>query len=268
MSTQDYIELIKKILNTGEKKSNRTGIDTVSIFGAQMRFNLNDGFPLITEKKVNFHAILCELLWFLKGETNIKFLEDNNVKIWNDWACPSSGNLGPIYGKQWRKWEKPDGKSIDQIKLLENSLREDPFSRRHILLAWNPSDIEKMNLPPCHMMLQFYVSSDFKLSAQLYQRSADMFLGVPFNIASYSLLIHMFAKILGYDVGELIHTIGDAHVYVNHFDAVKTMINNKPYKLPILLIEGNQKTIDDFTYDDFKLLGYTSHKFIPAPIAV
>lgn len=261
-----YIDLCKKILAEGKTKSDRTGTGTISIFGAQMRFNLSKGFPLLTQKKVNFNTVLKELIWFLSGDTNIKILKENGVKIWNEWA-DENDNLGPVYGYQWRNWIDKNGNKIDQIKNLERNLKENPHSRRHILTAWNVGDIDEMALPPCHMMVQFYVSGD-KLSAQLYQRSADMFLGVPFNIACYSTMIHMLASVLDLEVGDFVHTIGDAHIYSNHIDQVNEMINNEPFELPEIKIINKKNSILDFQFEDIIVEGYKSHRFIKAPVAI
>ncbi len=264
---QCYIDLCKKILKEGQKKSDRTGTGTISIFGAQMRFDLKEKFPLLTQKKVNFNTVLRELIWFLSGETNVNVLKENNVNIWNEWA-DENGDLGLVYGYQWRNWIDKNGNKIDQIKNLERDLKENPHSRRLILTAWNVGDIKEMALPPCHMMVQFYVSEDNKLSAQLYQRSADMFLGVPFNIACYSALIHMVASVLNLDVGEFVHTIGDAHIYSNHIDQVNEMIENDPYELPTIKIINNRKSVVDFKFEDIIIEDYKSHRFIKAPVAV
>lgn len=263
----DYTNLCRKILKEGKLKSDRTGTGTISIFGAQMRFDLRDKFPLLTHKKVNFSTVLKELIWFISGNTNINILKENKVNIWNEWA-DENGDLGPVYGYQWRNWIDKNGNKVDQIKELEKNLKEDPYSRRHILTAWNVGDIKEMALPPCHMMVQFYVSDDNKLSAQLYQRSADIFLGVPFNIACYSAMIHMFANVLDLEVGEFVHTIGDAHIYSNHVDQVKEMLNNDPYELPTIKILNKRNSITEFVFEDIIIEGYKSHKFIKAPVAI
>lgn len=263
---RQYLDLLKHVIENGVDKMDRTGVGVRSIFGYQTRYNLNDGFPLVTTKKCHLRSIIYELLWFLKGETNIKFLKDNNVTIWDEWA-DENGNLGPVYGKQWRKWETPDGKIIDQITNVIEQIKKNPNSRRLIVSAWNPSDIDKMALPPCHAMFQFYVANG-KLSCQLYQRSADLFLGVPFNIASYSLLTMMIAQVCNLGVGEFIHTTGDTHIYLNHFEQVKTQLSREPFQLPTMEINKNVTNIFDFKFEDFLLKNYQCHPAIKAPIAV
>jgi len=271
---KQYLDTLKLILDTGSKREDRTGTGTIGIFGLQSRYNLSEGFPMITTKKVWFKGVVHELLWFLKGSTNVKYLQDNGVHIWDEWAN-ENGELGPVYGKQWRKWEEygyhPDYDKepsyIDQIAQVIKSIKENPNSRRHIVSAWNVADIEYMKLPPCHTMFQFHVQGN-KLSCQLYQRSADMFLGVPFNIASYSLLTHMVAQVCGLEAGDFIHTIGDGHIYLNHFDQVNEQLSREPMKLPRLWLNPEIKNIDDFKYEDIKLLDYQSHSSIKAPIAV
>ncbi len=263
---QQYLELLARVMETGHPKSDRTGVGTRSIFGAQMRFDLSDRFPLLTTKKVHFHSIEIELLWFLRGETNIKFLKDNEVSIWDEWA-DSDGELGPVYGKQWRSWECPDRSTIDQIAEVERQIRTDPDSRRLVVSAWNVADLPKMRLPPCHLLFQFYVA-DGRLSCQLYQRSADLFLGVPFNIASYSMLTILMAKSCGLQPGEFIHTLGDAHVYSNHFDKVKLQLERDVRPLPTLVVAQPRASILDYQPGDVRLEGYHPHPAIRAPVAV
>lgn len=261
-----YETLLKYVYENGSDKSDRTGTGTRSIFGYQMRFDLNEGFPLVTTKKVHLKSIIYELLWFLRGDTNIKFLTDNGVKIWNEWA-DENGELGSIYGYQWRSWPTPDGKHIDQISQIINTIKNKPDSRRIIVSAWNVADIEKMALPPCHTLFQFYVI-DGKLSCQLYQRSADLFLGVPFNIASFALLTMMIAQVCNLGVGDFVHTFGDAHIYKNHFEQVELQLNRSPRPYPQMIIDGSVSSIFDFKYDDFTLLNYNPHPSIKAPISV
>ena len=263
---RQYLELLDKIMSEGHHKNDRTGTGTSSIFGYQMRFDLQDGFPLLTTKKIHFKSVVHELLWFLKGDTNIRYLKDNNIKIWDEWA-DESGELGPIYGSQWRSWKTIEGKSIDQIHNLIENLRNNPDSRRHIVSAWNVSEIDKMKLPPCHILFQFYVS-DGRLSCQLYQRSADVFLGVPFNIASYSLLIMMVADQLNLDYGEFIHTLGDVHIYDNHIEQCKKQITRKPRVLPRVRINKSVKSIFDYKFEDFDLINYDPHNHIPAKVSI
>ncbi|RME89804.1 MAG: thymidylate synthase, partial [Candidatus Hydrogenedentota bacterium] len=254
------------VLENGVRKEDRTGTGTISIFGYQTRYNLQDGFPLVTTKKLHLKSIIHELLWFLQGDTNIRYLQENGVRIWNEWA-DENGNLGPVYGKQWRSWESSDGEIIDQILEAETLIRENPDSRRIIVSAWNVGDLKKMALPPCHAFFQFYVA-DGKLSCQLYQRSADLFLGVPFNIASYSLLTCMLAKVTGYEPGEFIHTLGDAHIYLNHLDQVKEQLSRTPYPLPHLKLKRIPKSVIDFRYEDIEIVNYQCHPAIKAPVAV
>ena len=261
-----YLDLMRRILEEGVDRSDRTGTGTRSIFGTQMRFDLNKGFPLLTTKKVHLRSIIHELLWFLSGDTNIKYLKDNGVSIWDEWA-DENGDLGPVYGKQWRSWAAPDGKVIDQISNAVDMIKHNPDSRRIIVSAWNPADVEKMALPPCHALFQFYVA-DGRLSCQLYQRSADLFLGVPFNIASYALLTMMVAKVCGYTAGDFVHTLGDAHIYLNHFEQVQTQLGRTPRQLPKMIIHGKQKDIFSFEYEDFELTGYDPYPAIKAPVAV
>ena len=263
---QQYHNLLKHVLENGSDKDDRTGTGTRSVFGHQMRFDLKAGFPLLTTKKVHLKSIIYELLWFLKGATNIKYLKDNGVRIWDEWA-DEDGELGPVYGHQWRSWPTQNGGTIDQITTLINQIKSNPDSRRLIVTAWNPADVEKMALPPCHCLFQFYVSNG-KLSCQLYQRSADIFLGVPFNIASYALLTMMIAKITNLDTGDFVHTFGDAHLYSNHFEQAKEQLGRDFKELPMMNITSNPDSIFDFDYKDFVLEGYASHPHISAPIAV
>lgn len=269
---QQYIDLLNHIYTNGADKNDRTGTGTRSVFGYQMRFDLNGGFPLVTTKKVHLKSIIYELLWFLKGDTNIKYLKDHNVSIWDEWA-DEKGNLGPVYGHQWRSWQGKDGKTVDQISELIKELTLNPDSRRLIVSAWNVADLPKMHLMPCHCLFQFYTSppqnnGKRKLSCQLYQRSADVFLGVPFNIASYALLTLMIAQVTDMEVGEFIHTLGDAHLYSNHFDQAKLQMSREPFPLPQMKINPDVKSIFDFKYEDFELINYQSHPAIKAPVAV
>lgn len=265
---KEYQRLLKLVLDTGKTRSDRTGTGTISVFGAQARFNLRNSFPCLTTKKLHLRSIIHELLWFLKGDTNIKYLKDNKVTIWDEWA-DENGNLGPVYGEQWRKWRTADGLNIDQIKELIKNIKENPNSRRHIVSAWNPGELNKMALPPCHAFFQLYVDTESKeLSCQLYQRSADLFLGVPFNIASYSLLTMMIAQVCSFKPGEFVHTFGDLHIYSNHIEQVNTQLQREPRELPKMKINPNIKSIDEFTYEDFELEGYDPHPSIAAPIAV
>ena len=261
-----YLTLLEHVKQNGQKKEDRTGTGTMSVFGYQMRFNLNESFPLLTTKKVHLKSVIYELLWFLSGDTNIKFLKDNGVSIWDEWA-DENGNLGPVYGHQWRSWPTSEGREIDQISNLINQIKKTPDSRRLIVSAWNVGEINKMKLPPCHCFFQFYVA-DGRLSCQLYQRSADIFLGVPFNIASYALLTQMIAHVCGLECGEFIHTLGDAHIYTNHIDQVNEQLGRKPKKLPQIKINPSVKSIFDFKYEDFSLEGYDPYPIIKAPVAV
>lgn len=263
---KQYHDLVKTILDKGIKKSDRTGTGTISIFGYQMRFDLSEGFPLLTTKKLHTKSIIHELLWFLKGESNIQYLKENGVTIWDEWA-DEKGELGPVYGVQWRSWKTPDGKTIDQISNLINQIKKNPDSRRLIVSAWNVADIDKMKLPPCHTMFQFYVANG-KLSCQLYQRSADVFLGVPFNIASYALLTMMIAQVCDLQPGDFIHTLGDAHLYSNHLEQVNTLLSRDYRALPEMKINPAVKNIFDFHMEDFELLNYNPHPPIKAPVAV
>jgi thymidylate synthase len=261
-----YENFLKYVYENGTLKSDRTGTGTKSIFGYQMRFDLNEGFPLITTKKVHLKSIIHELLWFLKGETNTAYLKENGVSIWDEWA-DEQGNLGPVYGKQWRSWASPDGQVIDQISDVVKTLKANPDSRRIIVSAWNPSDLPKMALAPCHCLFQFYVA-DGKLSCQLYQRSADIFLGVPFNIASYALLTMMLAQVCGLKYGDFVHTFGDAHIYTNHFEQVELQLSRTSNAYPTMKINGNVESIFDFKYEDFTLENYNPHPAIKAPVAI
>jgi thymidylate synthase len=261
-----YETLLKHVRDNGIKKSDRTGTGTLSVFGYQMRFDLNNGFPLITTKNVHIKSIIHELIWFLKGETNIKYLNDNNITIWDEWA-DRNGELGPIYGFQWRSWPTPDGRHIDQISQVIETLKNNSDSRRIIVSAWNVADIDKMSLPPCHVFFQFYVAEN-KLSCQMYQRSADLFLGVPFNIASYALLTMMVAQVCNFELGEFIHSFGDTHIYLNHLDQVDLQLSRSPKPYPIMKLNSEIKNIFDFQYKDFQLEGYNPYPGIKAPIAV
>jgi len=263
---QQYLNLLDRVLREGVKKEDRTGTGTISVFGHQMRFNLQDGFPLVTTKKIHLKSILHELLWFIKGSTNVKYLQENGVRIWNEWA-DDNGELGRIYGYQWRSWTTENGEHIDQLSNVIKQLKENPDSRRHIVSAWNVGDLDKMNLPPCHILFQFYVANN-KLSCQLYQRSADIFLGVPFNIASYALLIMMVAQETGYEPGDFVHTLGDAHIYTNHIEQVKLQLTRKPRKLPTITLNTDIKKVIDFKYEDFTLENYNPHPHIKGAISV
>ena len=263
---QQYLDLLKHIRANGVMKEDRTGTGTQSVFGYQMRFNLADGFPLLTTKKVHLKSIIYELLWFLAGDTNVKYLQDHGVSIWDECA-DENGNLGPVYGYQWRNWPAPDGRVIDQISMVIDTIRKNPDSRRLLVTAWNPADVEKMALPPCHCLFQFYVAGG-KLSCQLYQRSADVFLGVPFNIASYALLTLMIAQVTGLEPGEFVHTTGDTHLYRNHFDQVALQLTREPRPLPVMKLNPDVKSIFDFQYEDFTLEGYNPWPAIKAPVAV
>ncbi len=263
---QQYHQLMQHILDQGTQKGDRTGTGTISVFGHQMRFDLQKGFPLVTTKKVHLRSIIHELLWFLKGETNIQYLKENGVSIWDEWA-DEDGNLGPIYGSQWRNWPTPDGKHIDQISEVIDQIKNTPNSRRMIVSAWNVSEIPNMALPPCHAFFQFYVA-DGKLSCQLYQRSADVFLGVPFNIASYALITLMIAQVCGLEAGDFIHTLGDAHLYSNHMEQTSLQLSREAYPLPEMKINPDVKNIFDFKFEDFELVNYQHHPHIKAPVAV
>jgi len=263
---QTYLNLLQHILDQGVLKEDRTGTGTKSVFGYQMRFNLADGFPLLTTKKLHLKSIIHELLWFISGNTNVKYLQDNGVRIWNEWA-DEQGELGPVYGFQWRSWRKTNGETVDQLKQVIESIKRNPDSRRHIVSAWNVGEIDDMKLPPCHILFQFYVA-DGKLSCQLYQRSADVFLGVPFNIASYALLVLMIAQETGLKPGEFIHTLGDAHIYTNHFEQVKEQLARTPKPLPCMKLNSAVKSVFDFKFEDFTLENYNADPNIKAPIAV
>lgn len=263
---KQYLDLLQRILENGVEKSDRTGTGTLSVFGHQMRFDLQNGFPLLTTKKLHTRSIIYELLWFLKGETNISYLHDNKVTIWDEWA-DENGDLGPIYGKQWRAWEAKDGKVIDQIGQVIEQIKTNPDSRRLLVSAWNVGEIDQMALPPCHIIFQFYVANN-KLSCQLYQRSADVFLGVPFNIASYALLTQMIAQVCGLEAGEFIHTTGDTHLYLNHIAQAREQLSRNPYDLPTLSLNPLVKDIADFKYEDIKIENYICHPHIKAEVAV
>ncbi|MBT1701645.1 thymidylate synthase [Chryseosolibacter indicus] len=263
---KQYLDLMKDILENGTKKTDRTGTGTLSVFGRQLRFDLSKGFPLVTTKKLHLRSIIYELLWFLNGDTNIKYLNDNGVTIWDEWAN-EHGELGPVYGHQWRSWPAPDGRSIDQITQVLDQLRKKPDSRRHIVTAWNPSEVDKMALPPCHAMFQFYVA-DGKLSCQLYQRSADYFLGVPFNIASYALMTHMFAQQCDLEPGDFVWTGGDVHLYLNHIEQAQLQLTREPHPLPKLNIKRKPESLFEYSFQDFEILNYQAHPSIKAPIAV
>jgi thymidylate synthase len=263
---KQYLDLMQHVLDTGAQKHDRTGTGTISVFGYQMRFNLQEGFPLVTTKKLHLKSIIHELIWFLSGETNIKYLKDNNVKIWDEWA-DEEGNLGPVYGSQWRSWPTPDGGQIDQISKIIDTIKNNPDSRRIIVSAWNVAEIDSMALPPCHAFFQFYVA-DGKLSCQLYQRSADIFLGVPFNIASYALLTMMVAQVCGLQYGDFIHTLGDAHLYSNHIEQAKLQLSREAKPLPLMEINPEVKDIFSFRFEDFNLSGYEPHPHIKAAVAV
>ncbi len=263
---KQYLDLLRHVKEHGVLKHDRTGVGTKSVFGYQMRFDLSEGFPLLTTKKVHLRSIIYELLWFISGDTNIKYLHDHGVSIWDEWA-DENGDLGPVYGHQWRSWPAPDGTVIDQLSAVADSLKRNPDSRRHIVSAWNVAEVDKMALPPCHTLFQFYVA-DGRLSCQLYQRSADLFLGVPFNIASYALLTMMMAQVCGYKAGDFVHTFGDAHIYLNHFEQVDLQLSREPRKLPVMKINPEAKDIFSFEYEDFTLEGYDPWPAIKATVAV
>lgn len=263
---KQYLQLLKHILDTGVDRTDRTGTGTRSVFGYQMRFDLSAGFPLLTTKKLHIKSVIYELLWFLRGETNVRWLQERGVKIWDEWA-DENGDLGPVYGSQWRSWPDGRGGTIDQIANVVSSIRTKPDSRRHIVTAWNPAEVDDMALPPCHCLFQFYVAEG-KLSCQLYQRSADVFLGVPFNIGSYALLTHMMAQVTGLEVGEFIHSFGDVHLYKNHFEQAETQLNREPRPLPRLTVNPDKTDIFDFVFEDFQITGYDPHPHIKAEVAV
>ncbi len=263
---RQYLDLLETILEKGTEKQDRTGTGTISRFGHQMRFDLSEGFPMVTTKKLHLKSIIYELLWFLAGDTNVKYLQDNGVRIWNEWA-DENGDLGHIYGYQWRSWPTPNGGHVDQISQVIDAMKNNPDSRRHLVSAWNVGELDKMNLPPCHILFQFYVV-DGKLSCQLYQRSADVFLGVPFNIASYALLTMMVAQATGLQAGDFVHTLGDVHIYSNHIEQVKLQLTREPYPLPQMKINPAVKNIFDFKYEDFELVNYQSHPHIKGKVAV
>jgi thymidylate synthase len=263
---KQYLDLLRLVRETGVQREDRTGVGTIGIFGHQMRFDLAGGFPLVTTKKLHLKSIVHELLWFLSGDTNIRYLKENGVGIWDEWA-DEHGELGPVYGKQWRSWAAPDGRVIDQIAQLVQQLKTNPFSRRHIVSAWNPADVDDMALPPCHCLFQFHVAEG-RLSCQLYQRSADIFLGVPFNIASYALLTMMMAQVTGYRPGTFVHSLGDAHIYLNHLEQAERQLRRDPLPLPRMTLNPDVHSLFDFTYDDFRLEGYQSHPHIKAEVAV
>lgn len=268
---QQYLDLLSHVMENGTDRMDRTGTGTRGVFGHQMRFDLSEGFPMVTTKKLHKKSIVHELIWFLAGDTNIGYLQENGVKIWDEWA-DENGDLGPVYGKQWRRWEGPEGRVIDQVKSVVEAIKNNPYSRRHIVSAWNPADVDDMALPPCHCLFQFFVAPQEngkdKLSCQLYQRSADIFLGVPFNIASYALLTHMMAQICDLDVGDFVHTFGDAHIYSNHFEQVREQLTRAPKPLPRLKLNPDVTEIDGFTYADVKILGYEAHPHIAGKVAV
>jgi len=263
---KQYLDLLDHVLKNGTEKSDRTGTGTISVFGYQMRFDLSEGFPLMTTKKLHLKSIIHELLWFIAGDTNIKYLNENGVKIWNEWA-DENGDLGPVYGYQWRSWPADGGRKIDQLLNVIEAIKKSPDSRRHIVSAWNVGELDKMALSPCHVMFQFYVAAG-RLSCQLYQRSADIFLGVPFNIASYALLTHLIASVTGLLPGEFVHTLGDTHIYLNHLEQVKLQLTREPYKLPVMTVNPDVRDILKFRYDDFVLSGYMAHPHIKGDISV
>ncbi|MCX7344697.1 MAG: thymidylate synthase [Alphaproteobacteria bacterium] len=263
---KQYLDLMRQVRDHGHRKDDRTGTGTLSIFGHQMRFDLADGFPLVTTKKLHLRSIIYELLWFIRGDTNVRYLRDNKVTIWDDWA-DANGDLGPVYGAQWRSWPARDGSAIDQLADVISRIRSNPDSRRLIVTAWNPADVDRMALPPCHCLFQFYVAEG-RLSCQLYQRSADIFLGVPFNIASYALLTHMIAQVTGLKPGTFVHTLGDAHLYLNHLDQADEQMKRTPLPLPRQVIKRDVTSIDYFRFEDFEIVNYQSHPHIAAPVAV
>jgi len=263
---KQYHDLMARVMREGVDRSDRTGVGTRGVFGHQMRFNLADGFPMLTTKKLHLKSIVHELIWFLAGDTNIKYLQDNGVKIWDAWA-DENGELGPVYGKQWRRWETPDGRVIDQMRNVIEAIKTNPYSRRHIVTAWNPAEVDDMALPPCHCLFQFHVANG-KLSCQLYQRSADVFLGVPFNIASYALLTHMVADACGLEAGDFVHSFGDVHIYANHFEQVKLQMSRTPRPLPKLTLSSGVKSLYDYKFEDIKITNYDPHPHIAGKVAV
>jgi len=263
---QQYLDLMRHVRDTGSRRTDRTGTGTISVFGYQMRFDLAQGFPVVTTKKLHLRSIIHELLWFLQGDTNIRYLKENGVSIWDEWA-DENGDLGPVYGAQWRSWPAPDGRRIDQISQVVEQIRNTPDSRRLMVSAWNPAAVDAMALPPCHCLFQFYVD-DGRLSCQLYQRSADIFLGVPFNIASYALLTMMVAQVCELEPGDFVHTFGDAHLYLNHLEQVELQLSREPLPLPVMRLNPEVRSLFDFRYEDFELSGYESHPHIKAPVAV
>ena len=263
---QQYLDLLSHVMENGTDRMDRTGTGTRGVFGYQMRFDLSEGFPMVTTKKLHKKSIVHELIWFLAGDTNIKYLQENKVRIWDEWA-DANGDLGPVYGKQWRRWEGPDGAVIDQVDKVIEAIKTNPYSRRHIVSAWNPADVDDMALPPCHCLFQFHVANG-KLSCQLYQRSADIFLGVPFNIASYALLVHMMAQVCDLEVGDFVHTFGDAHIYSNPFEQVDLQLSREPMPLPRLKLNKDVSAIDGFTYEDVEIFGYKAHPHIAGKVAV
>ncbi|HET7369068.1 MAG TPA: thymidylate synthase [Gaiella sp.] len=263
---EQYLDLMRRVLDEGVRKDDRTGTGTLSVFGHQLRFDLEDGFPLVTTKKVHVHSVVGELLWFIRGDSNVRWLQERGITIWDEWA-DENGDLGPVYGSQWRSWPAPDGRTIDQLRTVIDGIRHDPDSRRHVVSAWNVADLPRMALAPCHALFQFYVA-DGRLSCQLYQRSADLFLGVPFNIASYALLTHMVARVTELRPGDFVHTLGDAHLYLNHLDQAHEQLGREPRALPTLELDPSCRTIDDFEIDSIRVVGYDPHPAIRAPIAV
>jgi thymidylate synthase len=263
---EQYLDLMRRVLDQGARKDDRTGTGTLSVFGHQLRFDLDDGFPLVTTKKVHLHSVVGELLWFIRGDSNVRWLQEHGITIWDEWA-DENGDLGPVYGHQWRSWPAPDGRTIDQLQAVIDGIRDDPDSRRHVVSAWNVADLPRMALAPCHALFQFYVAGD-RLSCQLYQRSADVFLGVPFNIASYALLTHMVAQVTGLRAGELVHTLGDAHLYLNHLDQARLQLRREPRPLPSLRLDPSVRDLDAFDLEHIEVSGYDPHPGIKAPIAV
>ncbi len=264
---RQFLDLLDDVLNNGRERSDRTGTGTIGVFGRQTRYDLSDGFPLVTTKKIHTKSVIHELLWFLAGDSNVRYLQENGVRIWDEWADPDTGDLGPVYGTQWRSWPAPDGSTIDQLSQVVENIRTNPHSRRHIVSAWNVAEVPNMALPPCHTLFQFHVDGE-RLSLQLYQRSADLFLGVPFNIASYSLLLMMVAQDTGCVPGEFIHTLGDAHIYLNHLEQVREQLSRDPRPLPEMRLDPEIKSVFDFRYEDFELVGYDPHPAIRAKVSV